>query len=95
MAKFILLEDVEVETVREGMEQWILLSPTPAGEALARLLTGEAPVVRGSRLAVRHDREVDRRLVTLIDGLISLRWDHPTFTQLELVGSSGVLEQEG
>jgi hypothetical protein len=44
---------------------------------------------------VRHDREVDRRLVTLIDGLISLRWDHPTFTQLELVGSSGLLEQEG
>jgi len=87
MAKFVLADGVEVETVREGTEQWILLSPTPAGEALALLLTGEA--------AVRHDREVDRRLVTLIDGLISLRWDHPTFTQLELVGSSGVLEQEG
>ena len=95
MAKFVLADGVEVETVREGMEQWILLSPTPAGEALALLLTGEAAVRRGGRLAVRHDREVDRRLVTLIDGLISLRWDHPTFTQLELVGSSGVLEQEG
>jgi hypothetical protein len=95
MAKFILLEDVEVETVREGMEQWILLSPTPAGEALARLLTGEAPVVRGSRLAVRHDREVDRRLGDADRWADQLRWDHPTFTQLELVGSSGVWEQEG
>jgi len=65
MAKFVLTEGVEVETVQEGMEQWILLSPTPAGEALALLLTGEA--------AVRHDREVERWLVTLIDGLIRLR----------------------
>ncbi|MCX7855166.1 MAG: hypothetical protein N2556_04180 [Anaerolineae bacterium] len=75
-----------VMTVWEGAEQWILLPPTPAGEALARLLGGEVTAGEDGRIAVRHDREVDRRLVALIDLLIRLRWAHPVFVQLELEG---------
>ncbi|MFN3762239.1 MAG: hypothetical protein ACK4WK_03435 [Anaerolineae bacterium] len=74
-----------VGTVWEGAEQWILLPPTPAGEALARLLGGES-ARRDGRIAIRHDREVDRRLVALIDLLVGLRWAHPVFVQLELEG---------
>lgn len=81
-----ILVEGKVMTVWEGAEQWILLPPTPVGEALARLLGGEVTAREDGRIAVRHDREVDRRLVALIDLLIGLRWAHPVFVQLELEG---------
>ncbi len=85
MQEIVLFGDVVIRTVQVGTEQWILFPPTPLGECLARLLGGGAePVPREGYLGVRHDREVDGRLVQLIDGLIGLRWAHPTFTQLEL-----------
>ncbi|MBC7228670.1 MAG: hypothetical protein H5T61_15795 [Thermoflexales bacterium] len=81
-----ILADSDVVTVREGAEQWILLPPTPIGEALARLLGGEVAVWADGRLAVRHDREVDQRLVALIEVLVGLRWAHPVYVQLDLEG---------
>ena len=79
------LEGTLVAVEIEGDGQRIVLQATPQGRRLAQLLAGQdEPERRDGFFVVRHDTEVDTRIVVLVDVLIALRWAHPTYTQLEL-----------
>ena len=67
-----------------GSGQRLLFPATPQGERLAGFLLGEPPDGEGDYFVIPHSDDVDRRMIDLIDGLTSVRWAHPTYTQLSL-----------
>lgn len=64
--------------------QRLLIPDTVPGEWLARLLVKGSPEREGNAFVIPHDVDVDRRILNLIDVLTTVRWAHPTFTQLTL-----------
>jgi hypothetical protein len=65
--------------------QWLVLSNTDEGRALAALLTGGLPLVkRGQQLLIAHDAKVDQRIVDLIDQLANARYMAPGLVQMTL-----------
>lgn len=86
----VRLGDTLIAVQRTDSDQQILIQATPQGEGLARLLTGgEEPARQDGFFAVSHSRDVDNRLVDLIDALIDIRWMHPTYTQLIVLNEEG------
>jgi hypothetical protein len=61
--------------------QIIQIQATEFGTVFAQTL-GAARLENGSYL-VEHTREVDLRIIALVDTLISIRYNHPTYTQLD------------
>lgn len=75
----------EPEASIEPGHQWLVLSDTPEGHALAALLTGSAPLIkRGKQVLVPHDERVDAQLVRLINELSHARYQSPSLVQLTL-----------
>jgi hypothetical protein len=78
--------EVGVEPTLTG--QNILVQYADVGQRLASLLAlGSAEIVRlGDVLYwhIPHNHEVDRLLMELTDLFISIRYAHPTLTQLEI-----------
>lgn len=76
---------LEPELGIEPGHQWLVLSDTPEGRALAFLLMGGLPFVRrGKQILVPHNERVDRQLVTLIDELAHVRYQAPDLVQLTM-----------
>lgn len=76
---------LESELSIEPGHQWLVLSDTEEGRALAKLLTGGLPLVkRGQQLLIAHDASVDQRLVELIDQLANARYMAPGLVQMTL-----------
>jgi len=66
-------------------EQRILVQGTAQGGNLARLLAGvDELAMQSGYFVVPHEPAVDHRLRVLVDTLITIRWSHPTYTQLPL-----------
>ncbi len=86
MEAIIQFEDALVAVRTVGLKgQQIMIQATPWGETLARLLSGEEnPVRENGFFVVFHDPEVDVRLCNLVDTFTTIRWAHPTYTQLVL-----------
>jgi hypothetical protein len=85
MEPIVQFEDALVAVRTVGLDgQQILIQATPWGETLARLLSGKEPVRENGFFVVFHDPEVDARLCELVDTFTTIRWAHPTFTQLVL-----------
>ncbi len=86
MEAIIQFEDALVAVRTVGLKgQQIMIQATPWGETLARLLSGEKdPVREADFFVVSHDSEVDARLCNLVDTFTTIRWAHPTYTQLVL-----------
>lgn len=82
----VRLGDIVITLQVDGLNgQRLLIPNSPQGEWLACLLTGEDnPAHEGEFFVVAHDEGVDDRLLSLVDGLTTVRWCHPTFTQLVL-----------
>lgn len=77
---------LEPEVSIEPGHQWLVLSDTPEGHALAALLTGGAPLIkRGKQILVPHDEQVDAQIVRLINELAHARYQSPSLVQLHLV----------
>ena len=77
---------LEPELSIEPGHQWIVLSDTTEGRALATLLMGSLPLVRrGAQLLVPHDDLVDQRIVALINELANARYQSPALVQLTMV----------
>ena len=77
---------LEPEFIIEPGHQWLVLSDTKEGQALAILLTADgSPIVRrGNQLLVPHDDLVDRRIVALINELANARYQSPALVQLTM-----------
>ena len=77
---------LEREMSIEPGHQWLVLSDTPEGHALAAVLTGGAPLIkRGKQILVPHDAKVDEQIVRLINELSHVRYQSPSLVQLQLV----------
>ena len=80
------LIQLEPEASIEPGHQWLVLSDTPEGHALAAVLTGGAPLIkRGKQILVPHDAKVDEQIVRLINELSHVRYQSPSLVQLQLV----------
>ncbi|MCI0551293.1 MAG: hypothetical protein L0287_10080 [Anaerolineae bacterium] len=76
----------EREMSIEPGHQWLVLSDTPEGHALAALLTGGAPLIkRGKQILVPHNEKVDAQIVALINELSHVRYQSPYLVQMHLV----------
>lgn len=76
---------LEPEMSIEPGHQWLVLSDTPEGHALATLLTGGAPLIkRGKQILVPHDAKVDEQIVHLINELSHARYQSPSLVQMTL-----------
>ena len=76
---------LEPELSIEPGHQWLVLSDTDEGRALAVLLMGHLPLVkRGKQLLVPHDAKVDERIVALINELANARYQSPALVQLTM-----------
>lgn len=76
---------LEPELSIEPGHQWLVLSDTDEGRALAILLTGRLPLVkRGKDLLIPHDDQVDARIVAWIDQLANARYMAPGLVQLTM-----------
>jgi len=76
---------LEPELSIEPGHQWLVLSDTPEGRALAFLLMGGLPLVkRGKQILVPHNDRVDQQLVALIDQLAHARYQAPDLVQLTM-----------
>ena len=73
-----------------GLGQHILVQEGETGQHLVRLLGFDPPCLSTAQVgglrywSVPHDSRVDELLRTGIDVLISIRYLHPTFVQLQL-----------
>lgn len=77
---------LEPEASIEPGHQWLVVSDTPEGRALATLLMGGLPLVRrGSELMIPHDRQADENIVKLINQLAHVRYQSPSLVQLTMV----------
>ena len=76
----------EPEMSIEPGHQWLVLTDTGEGQALATLLTGGLPLIkRGNQILVPHNEAVDRQIVDLIDHLAHARFSAPSLVQLKMV----------
>jgi hypothetical protein len=74
--------DLRIRLQTNGSGQRLLFPATPQGERLAGFLLGQPPDREGDYFVIPHSDDVDRRILELIDGLTSVRWAHPKYTQL-------------
>lgn len=85
---FTLEPDMSIEPGH----QWIILPTTAEGNALAKLLTGKEELISfldvyskgGMTLKIRHDYDVDKNIVKLIDELAHVRFSAPGLIQMTL-----------
>jgi hypothetical protein len=77
--------DLHIALQVDGLNGQRLLIPTTSqGERLAELLLDGPPEREGDRFVVPHSPDVDQRILDLIDTLTTVRWAHPSLTQLTL-----------
>jgi hypothetical protein len=84
------IDGAQIAIQLAGLKQNILIQRTPAGQHLVRFLGAEPnglPTVQvggASYWPVEHNAEVDTLLKQAIDVLISIRYLHPTFVQMQM-----------
>jgi hypothetical protein len=77
--------DLDIALQEDGLDgQRLLIPVTSQGERLAELLLDGLPEREGDRFIVPHSADVDQRILNLIDMLTTVRWAHPSLTQLTL-----------
>jgi hypothetical protein len=84
------IDGAEIALRASGTRQTILVQASEAGGHLVRFL-GQDPAALDTTNAgdnhywnVPHEGEVDQRLKEIIDILISIRYLHPAFVQLQM-----------
>ncbi len=76
---------LEPEASIEPGHQWLVVSDTPEGRALATIIMGGLPLIkRGSELLIPHDRQADENIFKLINQLAHARFSAPALVQLTM-----------